>query len=207
MATQSTRRTRLTPTQARAARRARRDRKRRFKRFAGFAGVITIALFFIFALFATGLPISIGSSGGEGGVGTRYPDQDDQHIPRDQEHAEYNSVPATSGWHYSDFNSPAPWGVYENFIPDEVLIHNLEHAGVGVHYDCPDGCPELVVQLRDIAEGATKVIMSPYANMSTTIALSAWNYLDAFDEFDEDRIKDFIRAHVNSNNAPEPFAR
>ena len=62
-------------------------------------------------------------------------------------------------------------------------------------------------KLLDIAEGATKVIMSPYANMSTTIALSAWNYLDAFDEFDEDRIKDFIRAHVNSNNAPEPFAR
>ena len=207
MSTQPTRRNRLTPTQARAARRARRDRKRRLKRLAGFTGVTTIALFFIFALFATSLPISIGRSGGGGGVGTRFPEQGREHIPRDEGHAPYNTVPATSGWHYSDFNAPTRWGEHEIFVPDEVLVHNLEHAGVGVHYDCPDGCSELVAQLRGIVAGATKVIMSPYPNMSTTIALTAWNYQDTFDEFDEDRIKEFIRAHVNSSNAPEPTAR
>jgi hypothetical protein len=43
--------------------------------------------------------------------------------------------------------------------------------------------------------------------MDTRIALVAWNFLDQFEEFDEARIVAFLRAHVNSPNAPEPFAR
>ena len=190
----------LTPTQARAARRAKRSRKRRLVRLAGFFGVAMIAFLFIVALFASSLPISIGSSSGSGGVGTRFPNQGQQHIARGDEHPPYNSVPATSGWHY---NAPAPWGVHAEFIKDEVLIHNLEHGGVGIHYSCEGGCPELVSKLEDIANKVTEIILSPYPNMSTTIALNAWNYQDAFNEFDEDRIEKFVRAHVNSHNAPE----
>jgi hypothetical protein len=33
------------------------------------------------------------------------------------------------------------------------------------------------------------------------------SHLDELDEFDEDRIMKFIQDHVNSDNAPEPFAR
>lgn len=197
----------LTPTQARAARRAKRSRKRRLVRLAGILGVAIIAFLFIVALFASSLPISIGSSSGSGGVGTQFPNQGQQHIARGDEHPPYNSVPATSGWHYADFNAPAPWGVHAEFIKDEVLVHNLEHGGVGIHYNCADGCLELVSRLEDIANKGTKVILSPYPNMSTTIALTAWNYQDTLTEFDEERITEFVRAHVNSHNAPEWQAR
>jgi hypothetical protein len=92
-----------------------------------------------------------------------------------------------------------------------VLVHNLEHGGIGVHYNCPEGCPELVEQLSEVVNRATgeglKVIMSPYPGMDFRIALTAWNFLDKFDDFDRDRINKFISAHESSPNAPEPLGR
>jgi thiol-disulfide isomerase/thioredoxin len=146
-----------------------------------------------------------------GGPGRRIPYQDRDHIELGQAHPEYSSSPATSGWHYGHPNGPADWGVYQDPIPDEVLVHNLEHGGIGVHYDCPERCNELVARLRDLVTRARnegeKVIMSPYPGLDTRITLTAWTFLDGFDEFDEARIMAFISAHESSLNAPEPFVR
>ena len=125
------------------------------------------------------------------------------HVEPGEEHPPYNSTPATSGQHHPFW---AKWGVHDVVLPDEVLVHNLEHAGVGIHYDCPEGCPELLAELTAIASRYTKVIMTPYPGLHARIALTAWTYLDLFDEFDEARIVGFIEAHVNSNEAPEPLA-
>ena len=143
-------------------------------------------------------------SGSPDGPGQKFPDQGGDHIDLGDDHPLYNSVPATSGWHFSALFAPASWDVYTEAIPDEVLIHNLEHGGIGTHYNCPNGCDELVDQLTTLARDGGKIVMSPYPEMETRIALTAWNFLDAFDDFDEDRIKDFIDAHESSSNAPEP---
>ena len=137
--------------------------------------------------------------------GERYPSQGNAHIALGQAHPPYNSTPATSGWHYTVPLAPVPWGLYEKPLPDEVLLHNLEHGGIGVHYDCPDGCADLVddIVAAILGQRRTKILVSPYPAMPTRIALTAWNYLDAFDDFDEDRIVAFIEAHESSPNAPE----
>ena len=57
-----------------------------------------------------------------------------------------------------------------------------------------------------LAERGTEVVMSPYPDMGSKIALVAWMVLEKFDEFDEQRIKDFINAHMNSTRAPERWA-
>jgi len=170
-------------------------------RFGVFVAIATVAGLFILSLFAGSLPITIGSPSGDAGL--RVPDLGTNHISRGESHEPYNSIPATSGWHYADVGSPTRWGTHNEVVPDEVLVHNLEHGGVGVHYNCPKGCGDLVAKLSEIVERANKVIMSPYLDMDTTIALTAWNYIDNFEEFDEERIADFIGAHVNSRNAPE----
>jgi hypothetical protein len=107
--------------------------------------------------------------------------------------------------------APVRWGVHEDFVADEYRVHNLEHGGIGIHYFCPEGCDELERELADIVnravDGALKVLMSPYPGMETRIALTAWNYIDQFDELDEERIKEFISDHESSPNAPESFAR
>ncbi len=140
------------------------------------------------------------------GPGQKFPDQGGDHIDLEDNHSLYNSVPATSGWHFSVPFAPAPWDVYTEAIPDEVLLHNLEHGGIGIHYNCPNGCAELVDQLRSLAIDGGKIVMSPYPDMETRIALTAWNFLDRFDDFDEDRIIIFTDAHLSSSNAPQPNA-
>ena len=168
-----------------------------------------VAALLIFSLFAGGLQFSLprNLTGEFVDEPPGYETRGTAHIQRDEPHPPYSSVPATSGWHYFDAGAPAGWGVHQEALPDEVLVHNLEHAGVGVHYDCPDGCDELIAQLADIAGRYRKVIMSPYPGMDTRIALTAWTYQDKFDEFDEDRVVAFIVGHMGSNNAPEPFGR
>ena len=51
------------------------------------------------------------------------------------------------------------------------------------------------------------MVLAPYPDMPTRLALTAWTFLDAFEEFDEGRIVDFIETHESSPNAPENLAR
>jgi hypothetical protein len=105
----------------------------------------------------------------------------------------YNTSPPTSGPH---LGSLADWGVHEEPIPNELQVHNLEDGGVIVHYNCPNGCSDLVGELEGIVEGYHEgVILEPYPDMDTRIALTAWQRIDQFDEFDGERIERFIRAY------------
>ena len=213
---------RLTATQARAARRSRKALKRNWWKSIGFGLIVFIAIAFILSLFLPGLPFAQNSSSStttsannDGGApGEFYPTQGRDHIAEGDTHPVYNSYPATSGWHYStamgdtfdydeDLLAPALWGVYEDELSDEILVHNLEHGGIRIHYNCPDGCPDLVDQLKAMTKLGRKIIVSPYSLMESRIALAAWNYLDTFDDFDEMRIREFIAAHESSPNAPE----
>jgi hypothetical protein len=125
--------------------------------------------------------------------GEPVPDMGNQHIAEGtRSPVAYNSTPPTSGPHYGGL---ARWGIHSEPIPDELLVHNLEDGGVGIWYDCPDGCPELVSQLESVAERYHEgILLAPYPGMDSRIALTAWNRLDRFEEFDEDRLVRFIRA-------------
>ena len=151
------------------------------------------------------------SSSAPDGPGRKIATQGREHVVPGKEHPAYNSVPATSGWHYNLPLAPVGWGIYEDFVADEYLIHNLEHGGIGIHYNCPGGCDELVRELTRIADRSLaenlKVVLSPYPDMPTRIALTAWTFLDSFEEFDEDRIIEFIESHESSPTAPENQAR
>ena len=198
------RKDRLTPSQARAARRERRKRRKRFTRLGIFIAIGLVSFLFVVSLFAPQLPFSIGASPPTG-PGLRYTDQGaDNIIGRGENHTPYNSIPATSGWHYSDETAPASWGVYDEALPDEVLVHNLKLGGVGIHYNCPEGCDELVASLTTIAEESGRVVMSPYSDMGAKIALTAWTFLQKLEEYDESQVRNFVETHVNSPNAPEP---
>lgn len=109
--------------------------------------------------------------------------------------------PPTSGPHAP---RPAPWGVAGAPLPKEVPVHNMEHAGVVVWYNC-NGAPQalgpaecqslrssLAGMVEDMASGGRLVVMTEHPEMRTRIALTAWRYLDAFDDFDEARIRAFI---------------
>ena len=205
---------RPTRTQVRAARRARRNRRRRFLRFGIFTAVASVSFIFIISLFAGG--INFGGSGGffesaPDGPGERFPEVSRTHVASGQEHDEYNSVPATSGPHLSQPLAPTRWGVHETELEPEVYLHNFEHGGVAVFYNCPEGCDTLKTQLNELVNTGVnrgaKMLLAPHSGFEGRIALAAWTFLDVFDEYDEDRIGDFFDSHVSSPNAPEPNAR
>jgi hypothetical protein len=142
-----------------------------------------------------------------------FPNQGQAHLDLEETHHDYNSNPPTSGPH-----SPvaAPWGVYREPVPKEVLVHNMEHGGVVVWYNCSGGaqplgsaeCTELANNLGGIVAGSVRsgrnVIMSPYGDMDERIALTAWAKLMFLDEFDEAKVRAFIQEYERAFN-PEGF--
>src|SRR5262249_30025704 len=46
----------------------------------------------------------------------------------------YNHNPPASGNHWP---WPAPWGVHTSIVPREWWVHNLEHQGIVLLYNCP----------------------------------------------------------------------
>lgn len=123
-----------------------------------------------------------------------YPSLGNAHVPNPSTpHVPYNSDPPTSGPHTPYL---AKWGIHDRPVPKEEQVHNLEDGGVIIQYKCPDGCPELVEQLEAIARRYDRLILAPYPGMDRRIALTAWQHLDQFDQFDEQRIVRFIDAHI-----------
>jgi hypothetical protein len=123
-----------------------------------------------------------------------FADQGRAHIAPGQPHPEYNSNPPTSGWHYA---TPARWGFYNDELPDEMLVHNLEHGGIWISYrDAGDA--ETVDALANLARSyRSKVIVTHRPRNDSRIAVAAWTRLMTLDRFDRDAIVDFINRFRN----------
>lgn len=127
--------------------------------------------------------------------GQLIPDQGREHVGSGHQHT-YNSNPPTSGWHNP---RPAEWGAYKEELPDEVLLHNLEHGGVWISYK-PGISPEMIAKLEGVyKKWGRKIIVAPRSANDTDIALVAWNRLDKFSisEYSEERVENFIKAYRN----------
>lgn len=141
------------------------------------------------------------------------PNDGTEHIQPGAPHLQYSTRPATSGPHWSTaptqaapLGSPVCWGGYDQPIPDEALVHNLEHGGIGLHYNCPGGCPELVSSLKKLMPASrSQFVLSPYLGMPTKIAVTAWRRLLTLNEFDEAKLKSFINQY--KDRAPESVDR
>lgn len=137
------------------------------------------------------------------------PDQGASHLPPGQRFGSYITLPATSGPHwitppipFVPTGAPARWGFYEQELPDEVLVHNLEHGGIGIHYNCSRACPELVQQLTGLVPpDASQFIVAPYADMDHRIAVTAWRRVLYLEEFHAAQIQFFIENY--QDRAPE----
>jgi hypothetical protein len=166
-----------------------------------------------------------GGGGGTGETGSSavpdgypYPVQaieriaDRSHFPVGQVYNTYNSDPPTSGPHAA---APAPFAISDAAVPKEMAVHNMEHAGVVVWYNCNaepvlsgEDCTSLRNQLGATVQAAIasgkRVLMTPYADMDGRIALTAWGFLDTFEEFDAARVQKFIDT-FECNFDPEHF--
>ena len=124
-----------------------------------------------------------------------------QHVPIG-EPIVYRNRPPSSGAHYE---RTLRFGVYEREIEPGYWVHNLEHGGVVLLYNCAERCDGLVEQLRQVYTSAprsqkynvVKLAAVPYRDMDHILAAVAWGVIDEMDEFDRDRILAFYREHLD----------
>ena len=139
-------------------------------------------------------------------VGTKVEALGPEHIPSGQK-GNYNSVPPTSGQHWAQPAAPAPWGIKDTTLPNEVTMHNLEHGGIVIAYNNlttaeVDQLKTIVGQLR--SSGFPKVILEPYPDLKDAkVALTAWSWLYKLATVDQTQIVRFFRAHYDPVEAPE----
>lgn len=134
-------------------------------------------------------------------------------------HEGYTLAPPTSGAYWYDVErpipgvgvtSPAPWGNYDTQLPNEILVANLLHGGIGIHYDCSridteaesissgsEICDELKNNLRDLMpESQFLFLMTPFsASDEYPITITGWRHHLKLMEFDEVKINEFIEAY------------
>lgn len=135
------------------------------------------------------------------------PDEGQGHVPQDSP-VTFNHYPPSSGNHYP---TSMAWGVYTDEIPEGNWVHNLEHGGIVILYNCPpEGCADLQAELAEVAKvipedptfGEQKVLVTPYSRaLESKIVLLAWTVQLNLDDVDRETIIQFYRRHVNQ--APE----
>ena len=119
-------------------------------------------------------------------------------------------MPPTSGQHWNQAGvAPAPWGIKDANLPNEVTTHNLEHGGIVIAYNnlSPSEVDQLKTTVRNLmASGFPKVIVEPFPKLSDAkVALTAWSWLYKLPSVDQTQIIRFFRAHYEPVEAPERY--
>lgn len=95
-------------------------------------------------------------------------------------------------------------GVYDQPVPNENAVHDLEHGAVWVTYDPSLSSAELD-KLKELIP-STYVVLSPYKGLPSPIVLSGWNVQLQVNNASDKRIPEFFTEFWRSNNVPEQTA-
>lgn len=133
--------------------------------------------------------------------GIKVPLQSRDHVKPGEKHDAYNSNPPTSGPHYPNW---AEWGISDKALPVEFVIHNMEHGGVIIFYNC-EKCDDLVKNLKTLTEELRKdypkIILTPNKDIDAKIAIASWGWYEKYQNFEPEKIRAFVDAHYD--HAPE----
>ena len=105
---------------------------------------------------------------------------------------EYSSLPPTSGNHWPQWSQ---CGFFEEGLPDERIVHNLEHGNIVVSYNLADEAD--VRALRKVMDGidlsSNWGVTRAYNKIPEgTVALTAWGVSVTMERIDQDRIRTFF---------------
>jgi hypothetical protein len=202
--TSETKRERRLAARAERQRLAEEGRRRaRQRRRLTLGGLVLVAV----AIVVAGIYF-IGQTALRPSPGRTLPDEGRTHV-NSGEPIEYRNNPPASGPHYPTWTRP---GVYTDPQDKGYWVHSLEHGYVVILYNCPSGCPDLVQQLRQFYEAAPKssrygyqkLVITPYTEMSHTIALVAWDHIEEMDQFSADDTLTFYKAYLDKGPEDAP---
>lgn len=149
--------------------------------------------------------------GGCDGIVESVPDEQGDHVPVGSR-IEWSSNPPAIGAHYPQW---AAWDRHYAGLQRAYYVHNLEHGGIVLLYNCPNGCPDVVESLIDVVrtakvdttcEGVVKnrmiVVQDPMMPAEVQVAAVAWGQVYTASCFDP-YVARFARTRYR--RAPEDF--
>ena len=123
-----------------------------------------------------------------------------QHVsePTPIDYTDLGHFPPTSGHHWPRW---AECGFYEQELPDELVVHNMEHGNIVVSYNL--GKKEDINSLKkifsDISLSKLLGVARFYSGIPEgQISLSTWGITDSFTKVDYSRIRKFFEAYYGA---------
>ncbi len=162
----------------------RQARRKRLLRWGGLSAILLVSALFIVSLILPSLPVFNFGGGGGGNI------------------FETGATESTSG-----AAAPADTSQVEAVAApaEDTTASDAAQTGVAITYNCPEGCDDLVQQLKDIIAdvevSGAKVALLPSDTIESKIQLKSASASELLDEFDDERIRSFI-ADANSAAAP-----
>ncbi len=129
------------------------------------------------------------------------PDEGRYHIDLGQT-AQYKHFPPSSGLHYGKILN---WGFYNEAVPPEYWVHNLEHGGIVILYNCPSTCKDTEDAIWQVVQQAppetqfneVKILVTPNSQIDHKVIALAWDTELDLDTADLTALLDFYNRHVD----------
>jgi hypothetical protein len=98
-------------------------------------------------------------------------------------------------------------GFYDEVVPDEHVVHDLEHGAVWLAYD-PDLPDADRNAIQDLARTNDKVLAAPYPDLADgeAVVATAWARQLRLDAVDDPRLAEFVAQYQDASQAPESGA-
>ncbi|WP_434995279.1 DUF3105 domain-containing protein [Arthrobacter sp. Ld5] len=128
-----------------------------------------------------------------------YPDVTFEHVDGP---VEYEQSPPVGGDHNPIWTN---CGVYTEPLPNENTVHSLEHGAVWIAYDPEIGQAE-IDKLTELVGSRSYVLLSPFPDLESPVAASAWGLQLEVDSADDPRLATFLTKYIQGEQTREPGA-
>jgi hypothetical protein len=102
----------------------------------------------------------------------------------------YTETPPVGGPHDLEW-ADCTGTVYDVDIRHENAVHSLEHGATWITYDPDSISDDDLATLKDLVDGRSGLMLSPYAGLSSTISLQSWNHQLFVDSASDARVQQF----------------
>jgi hypothetical protein len=113
---------------------------------------------------------------------------------------EYAQSPPAGGEHNPVWQN---CGFYEEPVRNETAAHSLEHGAVWITH-LPDIPQDEIERLRDLAQGNSYVLVSPYPDQDSPVVASAWGKQLSLESAEDPDLERFVNAYSQGPQTPEP---
>jgi len=103
----------------------------------------------------------------------------------------YKESPPVGGPHDPEW-ADCTGTVYDVDIRHENAVHGLEHGATWITYNPDTISSDDLNTLKDLVDGRSGLMLSPYAGLGSTISLQSWNHQLAVDSASDKRVQQFV---------------